>query len=110
MSISEKNRQHYTTYYVLYTIYYLLYTVYLLLVHLVCGRGTFHANVYYTEAQSETVFLKESTRDHTIFFGFIILLDRCENNYKFLHYIDNTFKDIYEGPKNRSKSILLIDT
>ena len=32
-----------------------------------CGRGTYHANGYYTEAQSETVFLKKPTRNLTSF-------------------------------------------
>jgi hypothetical protein len=33
----------------------------------ICDIGTFNANGYYTEAQSEIVFLKKSTCNHTSF-------------------------------------------
>lgn len=36
----------------------------------VCSTGTFHANGYCTEAQSETVFLTKSTCSHTSFWFF----------------------------------------
>jgi hypothetical protein len=59
--------------------------------------GTFHACGDCTEAQSETVLMK-SSGSHVYFSVFS--LDRFESICRFLHFIDKTSKDIFEGPQN----------